>query len=150
MTGVELTGDTAAEQVYEGYTSEIDEAFRAELAAAIPSATAGDSLQRVYGGVAVSLPANKVGTLLELTDVAAVQSDEPEQLQTDSSTEFIGAPTIWDQTGGQALAGQGVIFGDLDSGVWPEHPSFADNAGLGAPPPRRTARRGNATSATTR
>ena len=68
--------------------------------------------------------------------MAAVQSDEPEQLQTDSSTAFIGAPTIWDQTGGQALAGQGVIFGDLDSGVWPEHPSFADNAGLGAPPPK--------------
>jgi len=136
VTGVDLTGDTAAEQVYEDYTSGIDEAFRAELAAAIPSATAGDSLQRVYGGVAVSLPANKVGQLLELTDVAAVQSDEPEQLQTDSSTEFIGAPTIWDQTGGQALAGQGVIFGDLDSGVWPEHPSFENNAGLGAPPPK--------------
>ena len=49
---------------------------------------------------------------------------------------FIGAPTIWDQTGGQALAGQGVIFGDLDTGLWPEHPSFADNAGLGAPPPK--------------
>ena len=68
--------------------------------------------------------------------MAAVQSDEPEQLQTDSSTAFIGAPTIWDQTGGQALAGQGVIFGDLDTGLWPEHPSFADNAGLGAPPPK--------------
>ena len=100
-----------------------------------PIGNAGRSLQRVYGGVAVQLPANKVGKLLELTDVAAVQSDEAEQLQTDSSTEFIGAPTIWDQIGGQALAGQGVIFGDLDSGVWPEHPSFADNAGLGAPPP---------------
>ncbi len=29
-----------------------------------------------------------------------------------------------------------MIFGDLDTGVWPEHPSFADNAGLGAPPPK--------------
>ena len=33
-----------------------------------------------------------------------------------------------------ANAGKGVIFGMLDTGVWPEHPSFADNGNLGAPP----------------
>ena len=134
VTGEKLTGDTPAEVTYETYTSSIDQTFRGDLAAAIPSATAGRSLQRVYGGVAVTLPANQVGALLSLPDVAAVQLDSLNQPQTDSSTTFIGAPTIWAQDGGQELAGHGVIFGDLDTGIWPEHPSFADNPVLGDPP----------------
>ena len=137
VTGVELTGGTAAEQVYEDYTSGIDAAFRAELAAAIPSATAGRQPPRVYGGVAVSAAGQQgrqaAGASPTWRPSSPTSSQQP---QTDSSTAFIGAPTIWDQTGGQALAGQGVIFGDLDTGLWPEHPSFADNAGLGAPPPK--------------
>ena len=82
----------------------------------------------------MQVPADQVSTLLSLPNVTAVQSDTLEQPLTDSSTTFIGAPTIWNQEGGQALAGKGVIFADLDSGVWPEHPSFADNPALGSPP----------------
>jgi hypothetical protein len=134
VTGKKLTGKSAAERAYESYTKGIDSKFRRDLAATVPGAKAGRSLQRVYGGVAVRLPANQVGKVLALQGVAAVQLDSLRQLQTDSSTTFIGAPTIWAQTGGQSLAGQGVIFGDLDSGVWPEHPSFADNPALGTPP----------------
>ena len=61
-----------------------------------------------------------------------------EQLQTDSSTEFIGAPPIWDaarRPGDSPV--QACIFGILDTGVWPEHPSFADNADLAARPRRQ-------------
>jgi hypothetical protein len=136
VTGKKLTGSSAPEVAYEGYTKGIDDTFRSSVAASIPAATVGQSLQRVYGGVAMTLPANQASKLTGLPGVAAVMTDELRQIDTDSSTTFIGAPTIWSQVGGQATAGKGVIFGDLDTGVWPEHPSFADNPALGDAPPR--------------
>ena len=93
-----------------------------------PRPRSASASQRVYGGVAVELPANQIAKVLAIPGVAAVQQDSLEQPLTDSSTTFIGAPTIWDQLdGGQPDAGKGLIFGSLDTGVWPEHPSFADN-----------------------
>ncbi|HEY7628503.1 MAG TPA: S8 family serine peptidase [Ilumatobacteraceae bacterium] len=135
VTGGKLTGKSGAERAYESYTGRLDSDFRDRLAAAVPSAKAGRSLQRVYGGVAVQLPANEVSKVLSIPGVAAVQVDQLNHLDTIESPEFIGAPTVWAQVGGQALAGKGVIFGDLDSGIWPEHPMLADNPALGSPPP---------------
>lgn len=137
VTGTKLSGKSAAEKSYAKYTGSIDGQFRA-AAAKIPGARLGQSLTTVYGGVAMQVPANQVSALLALPNVTAVQSDTLNQLQTDSSTTFIGAPTIWNQQGGQALGGKGVIFADIDSGVWPEHPSLADNPALGNPPPALT------------
>ena len=134
VTGVKLTGSSQVEKSYEAYTSGIDATFRNDVSAAIPSARVGRSVSRVYGGVAMQLPANQIGALLALPNVAAVQSDTLSKPQTDSSTAFIGAPTVWAQEGGQANAGKGVIFADLDTGLWPEHPSFADTGVTGAPP----------------
>ena len=39
---------------------------------------------------------------------------------------FTGASAVWPALGGSSKAGEGVIVGVLDTGVWPEHPSFAD------------------------
>jgi hypothetical protein len=136
VTGKKLTGKSTAEAAYERYTKGIDSAFRADVARTITGATLGRSLTRVYGGVAMRLPANQVKNLLKLAGVAAVQSDTPNHPQAIvESPTFIGAPTIWAQEGGQANAGKGVIFADLDTGLWPEHPMVADNGNLPAPPP---------------
>ena len=59
--------------------------------------------------------------------------DIPQQPQTSVSPEFIGAPTVWEDLGGQASAGEGVIVGVLDTGIWPEHPSFSDPDPSGKP-----------------
>ncbi len=88
----------------------------------------------VYGGVALTLPANEAKTLVKIPGVVAVQNDDARRLLTDSSNQFIGSPTIWNALGGQATAGKGTLFASLDSGVWPEHPSFAANPALGAAP----------------
>src|SRR5215510_8483281 len=84
--------------------------------------------------MSLNVPANKVGQVLSIPGVVAVQADKMQKPLTDSSRNFIGAAQLYSQMGGTANAGKGVIFGSLDSGVWPEHPSFADNGNLGAPP----------------
>ncbi len=64
-------------------------------------------------------------------DVALVLPDELLQPQTDESGDFLGL------TGGgnaysSGITGKGVVVGVIDTGIWPEHPSFSDN-GLPAP-----------------
>jgi hypothetical protein len=135
-TGRALSGTTPAEKAYGAYTGKADRTFRSNLASRFPGAKAGHSVRQVYGGLAVRLPANQVKSLLKIPGVAAVQADKLEKVDavTVESPVFIGAPTIWNKVGGQAVAGRGTIFADLDTGIWPEHPSFADNPALGTPP----------------
>lgn len=132
-TGTELSGATPAEQRYEDYATVQEDAFVADLAAVVPEADVGTRLRTVYGGVAATVPANRVADIAALPNVVAVQADELRQLLTDSSTEFIGADALYPELGGTSRAGEGTIIGVLDSGAWPEHPSFTDQ-GLRAPP----------------
>lgn len=85
----------------------------------------------------MTLPSNQVARLLKLPGVVAVQRDALAKPLTDSSPAFIGAPTIYNQLGQTADdAGKGVIVGVLDTGAWPEHPSYVDHGNLPAPPPK--------------
>ncbi|WP_243076471.1 S8 family serine peptidase [Microbacterium sp. SS28] len=43
------------------------------------------------------------------------------------ATTFIGADAVWPKLGGRDKAGQGVIVGVIDTGIWPEHPMLQDN-----------------------
>lgn len=67
--------------------------------------------------------------------VARVVPDELHQATTDSSPDFIGLDGRRASTSAWAAGytGKGVVVGVIDTGIWPEHPSFADN-GMPAPP----------------
>jgi len=135
-TGKPLNMQSNAAQSYLDYVRAIEQQFLARLDTRVPEADVGRVLRVAYGGVALSVPGNEVKDLLKLPGVVAVQDDSPEQPLTDSSPAFIGAPTIYGQLGGSADdAGKGTIVGVLDTGAWPEHPSFADPGTLPAPPP---------------
>jgi subtilisin family serine protease len=135
VTGKPLSG-SATERRYENRIAGLENAFIGQLAARVPGAKVGQRLRTVYGGVALRVPANKVRAVLDIPGVVAVQRDSVHQPQTDSSPAFLGATAVYPQLGGAANAGRGVIFGSLDTGAWPEHPMFADNGNLGAPPPK--------------
>lgn len=133
VTGEPLDGDVA-EQRYDRFAAGQEAEFAAALAQIVPGAEIDLSLRTVYGGVAVTVPADRAEAVLAIDDVVAVQANELRTLLTDSSPEFLGAPTLYSALGSIANAGQGTILGNLDSGVWPEHPSLADQGNL-APPP---------------
>ena len=134
VTGTALTGTSAVESAYRRYQQSREDAVVADLRAAVPSARVGQRLRTVYGGIAATIPASSVEAVLAIDGVTAVQSDTARQLLTDSSAAFLNTPPVYAALGSTADAGRGVIYGNLDSGVWPEHPSLADQGNL-APPP---------------
>jgi subtilisin family serine protease len=137
VTGRALNLRSDAARRYQGYVQGVEQRFLDGLGARVPAARARTRLRTAYGGVALTLPGNQVAELLKLPGVVAVQKDTPQQLLTDSSPGFIGAPTIYNQLGETAEdAGKGAIVGVLDTGAWPEHPSYVDHGNLPAPPPK--------------
>ena len=137
VTGRPLNLRSVVARRYQGYIQGVEQRFLDALGVRVPAARAGTRLRTAYGGVALTLPGNQVAELLKLPGVVAVQRDRLEQPLTDSSPEFIGAPTIYNQLGETADdAGKGAIVGVLDTGAWAEHPSYVDHGNLSAPPPK--------------
>lgn len=127
VTGLPLTANSAAVDAYLSHVAAIEAATRNAIEAAVPQATVLDSFQVAYGGVNGIVPANQIDALLAVDGVVAVQEDSVEQPLTDVTPDFIGATEAWSQISNSTTAGEGVVVGVLDTGIWPEHPSFADN-----------------------
>ncbi len=134
VTGRQLTGRTTSERRYETYVAGQERSIKADIAAAVPAVTFGRSMVRVYGGVSAVLPANRAKDVARVPGVVAVQRNVMAQPLTDSSAEFVNADAAYTKLNTTANAGKGVIYGNLDTGLWPEHPSFADQGNLSAPP----------------
>lgn len=137
VTGKSLDIKSADAKKYDKHIEDVENAFLGELAKKVPGAVVGQRVRTVYGGIALKIPADKAADVLKLPGAVAIQEDKPQQLLTDSSASFIGADAIYSQLGGSGSSGKGVIVGDLDSGAWPEHPSFAANPSLPAPAPTK-------------
>jgi subtilisin family serine protease len=137
-TGRALDPKSTASKKYLGYVHGIEGRFKTALRSTIPAADVGASYEGVYGGYAVRLPANQISKLASLPDVAAVQADTLHQLNADpvndDDASFIGGNAAYNALGSSETAGKGVIIADIDTGVWPEHPSFAARSDLTPPP----------------
>lgn len=134
VTGRALTGESDAERRYDAYLAQREAEVRRDIAEAVPSARVGRSFRIVYGGLAVTVPERDARHLAGVRGVAAVQRDAMSKPKTDASMSQIGAAAMWAQSpGGKATVGKGMLLADIDTGVWPEHPSFAARPDL---PPR--------------
>jgi len=85
-----------------------------------------------YNGFAAELTENQAQGLAKVAGVLAVSEDVLLQPDTSSTPSFLGLDKpggLWQQAGGVGSAGEDVIVGIVDTGIWPEHPSFTDRAG---------------------
>jgi len=144
-TSPQVTGrklDVASPQAvaYSRHIDSVEQGFVSALHQTIPSAKVERTYHTVYGGVAVQVPANQAASLLNLPSAVAVQADSLHHLDqatpaAEDDSEFIGGNTAYAALGSSATAGQGVIVANVDTGIWPEHPSFAARPDLPATPP---------------
>jgi len=85
-----------------------------------------------FNGFAAELTDAQAAKMATLSGVISVQANETYTLDTSSTPAFLGlsAPGgLWDQLGGVDSAGEGVIIGIVDGGIWPESLSFSDRTG---------------------
>lgn len=96
-----------------------------------PSSRLLYSYHSAMEGFAAQLTRSELESLQKLPDVIAIRPDRRLQVQTTYSYKFLGlSPT----NGGawyESQFGHGSIIGVLDTGIWPESPSFDDH---GMPP----------------
>ncbi|KAL3719134.1 hypothetical protein ACJRO7_004134 [Eucalyptus globulus] len=89
------------------------------------------SYQHVLSGFAAKLTAEEAKVVQEKDGVLQVHPEEVLSLHTTHTPDFLGLHQgvgLWKDSN----FGKGVIIGLLDSGVFPDHPSFNDE---GVPPP---------------
>ena len=82
-----------------------------------------------FNGFAAYMTAADAAALRKRSDVAGVSADEIRKIDTSTTPAFLGlsAPGgLWEQLGGVSKAGEGVVVGIVDSGIWPESASFSD------------------------
>ncbi|HEX5760511.1 MAG TPA: S8 family serine peptidase [Thermoanaerobaculia bacterium] len=86
----------------------------------------------VLNGFAAKLTPEQAAEMKNVPGVVSVENDERLKIDTVSTPAFLGltAPGgLWEQLGGSDSAGENIIIGVVDTGVWPEHPSFSDRTG---------------------
>lgn len=106
--------------------------------ATVAAAVGGEILaeyRHALRGAAMIVPDSALKALGRVDGVTGVYVDRLRTIETDTSPAFIGAPTAWDAVGGVDDAGEGIVVGVIDTGIWPEHPSFSDPDPSGEPYP---------------
>ncbi len=104
-----------------------------ERAAASVGAETVNEYTVALNGFSSVMSHEQAETLAARKDVRLVLPDEMRQPTTDASGDFLGLTA---DAGAYDLdvKGDGVVVGVIDSGIWPEHPSFADDGSYPEPP----------------
>jgi hypothetical protein len=82
-----------------------------------------------YNGFAAKLTGSEAAKLAKANGVVNVQKSQTYTIDTSSTPTFLGLDAkkgLWSQLGGTKSAGEDVLIGVIDSGIWPENLSFSD------------------------
>ncbi len=85
-----------------------------------------------FNGFAATLSKDQVAKLEALPNVLTVEKQQTYTVDTSTTPSFLGLSQpggLWDKLGGVGKAGEDVVIGDVDTGVWPEALSFSDRTG---------------------
>jgi hypothetical protein len=89
-----------------------------------------------FNGFAAELTPGQAARLAQQPNVVSVSQDELRQPMTDNTPSDLGLTGpdgLW-ASGPDGTVGEDVIIGVIDTGIWPEHPSFSDETDLGHDP----------------
>ena len=114
------------------YAAYLD-ARHADVLGAVGGARKYYDYRFTFNGFAATLTAEQAAKLGTLPGVLSVSADEIREMDTSTTPTFLGldAPGgLWEKLGGPENAGDGVIIGIIDSGIWPESLSFSDRTGV--------------------
>ena len=125
--GEQLETDSAESQRYVQHLETEQQSLAQQV-----GVTPDTSYQVVLNGFSAQLTGEQVDKLRASKDVYDVYPDEIRHPDAQTSTSFLGLGDdkkgrggIWQATGGVDRAGEGVVVGVIDTGIAPEHPSFA-------------------------
>ncbi|VVA99573.1 unnamed protein product [Arabis nemorensis] len=86
------------------------------------------SYKHLINGFAVHGSPEQAETLRRTPGVKSVDKDWKVRRLTTHTPEFLGLPTdVWPTGGGFDRAGEDIVIGFVDSGIYPHHPSFASH-----------------------
>ncbi|MGH2921281.1 MAG: S8 family serine peptidase, partial [Gaiellaceae bacterium] len=126
VTGRSLAKNARAVRPYVRYVSRYEARALRAIGTQVRGARLVGRYRQAYGGVAMQVRADQIKKLLRVRGVAAVQRNVLAQPLTDATPAFLGATSVWPSLGGSNRAGEGVKVGIIDTGIWPEHPSYVD------------------------
>ncbi|WP_373987026.1 S8 family serine peptidase [Duganella sp. BuS-21] len=131
--GKRLNLDSPAVQQYGAYLQQ----KQASATALVASAPVLHQYSVVLNGFTALLTDAEVRALRANSGVASITPDQPRRLLTSYTPTFLGLDQpggLWSKAGGVAGAGEDIIVGVIDSGIWPENLAFADRVdSTGAP-----------------
>ncbi|HEY5848079.1 MAG TPA: S8 family serine peptidase [Microlunatus sp.] len=136
VNGIPRTKPTAGHQI--NVRSDASRRYRAHLnrqhrsvltKAGLPVRAKVHDYSVAFNGFSAKLSKGQAAKLAQTPGVLRVWPVEMRTTDTVSTPTFLGlegSNGVWQQQfGGNANAGRGIIIADLDSGIWPENPSFA-------------------------
>ncbi|KAM5553710.1 subtilisin-like protease SBT2.5 [Rosa sericea] len=87
------------------------------------------SYQHLINGFAVHISPEQAERLMRAPGVKSVERDWKVHRLTTHTPQFLGLPTgVWPTGGGFDRAGENIVIGFVDSGIYPHHPSFASHS----------------------